>query len=512
MGRTKDHPLEPSLPLYSTDQIKRIEQRYSDTANGTYPLMERAGASVFHHLVRYWPKAKRVLVITGKGNNAGDGFIVARLAIERRLKVTLCYLESPSNLTGDALKAYQKMSHRSVSVVDYSNLDFANYDLVVDAMLGTGIKGKLREPYLSTIKQLNASPTPVLSVDLPTGLEADTGFVQSDAVNADMTVTMVGQKKGIYTGDAANYRGVVELSELDIPSELFEGEAESSILQSENWQSIKHNLKPRERAAHKGKFGHAIILGGHNGMGGASLLAATAAARSGSGLTSAWVGENAAVALNQYTPEVMASELNKSTFQALISAVNSDKKAFVIGPGLGQSDWSKDIMAKVIEHEIVRQSRQVWDADALNFLAKFDIKDKHNNQRIITPHPGEAARLLATDTLAISQDRYGAARELSKVYGGVCVLKGSGTIISDQHGVKKVCSVGNPGMSSGGMGDVLAGLIGGLLAQGFSLIDAATMGVCIHGEAADRAAGPHRYYRGMLASDLFNYFPALLNP
>jgi NAD(P)H-hydrate epimerase len=510
MVRKKEHPLKPSLALYSAEQIKQIEQRYSDSLNGTYPLMERAGASVFHHLLQKWPETKHILVVTGKGNNAGDGFIVARLATERRLKVTLCYLEKPSELTGDALRAYQKISHRSVKTVDYDRVDYANYDLVVDAMLGTGIKGKLREPYLSFIQKVNASPIPVLSVDLPTGLEADTGFVHSDAIHANMTVTMVGQKKGIYTGDSANYRGAVELSELDIPSALFE--QGHCRLYSQNWDSIKRKLKPREGASHKGLFGHSVIIGGQNGMGGASLLAATAAARSGCGLTSALVGEQAAQSLNQFTPEVMASGLSEESFSRQLSALKSSRLAFVIGPGLGQTDWSRSVIAEVSNNENVRMNLQVWDADALNFLAKFDDKDKRDNQRIITPHPGEAARLLNTDTLTISKDRYGAAQQLAKIYGGICVLKGSGTIISDEMGVQAVCPVGNPGMSSGGMGDVLAGLIGGLLAQGFEPMDAATIGVCVHGEAADRAAGPKRHYRGMLASDLFDYFPPLLNP
>jgi len=509
----KKHPLEPSVVLYSTAQIKDIEQRFAQQSSlGTYPLMEKAGAAVFHQITTNWRDARKILIITGKGNNAGDGFEVARLAAEQRLKVHLCQLVDASELKGDALKAYNRIPHQVISHLNANDVDFSKFDLIVDAMLGTGIVGKLREPYLSTIKRINSSNVPVLSIDIPTGVGADTGFVHNDAVHADLTTTFVGQKKGMYTGDAASYRGRVKLFELDIPNDFYE-KHEFHIF-SQNWHSSKYLLKPRKMTCHKGLFGHTVIIGGYQGMSGAAILASTAAARCGSGLISAWVAEPCAASLVNYTPEIMAVGVKESEIEAIISKESSSNKTIVIGPGLGQSSWAKTWLTTLSSDGNLTNTPQVWDADALNWLAKQEPshKNKRNPHRILTPHPGEAARLLGISTFSVNQDRYGTAQKIAEIYGGVCVLKGTGTIIADDKGFQVVCAVGNPGMASGGMGDVLAGIIGALLAQGFSLMNAAILGVCIHGEAADKAAGKGEYYRGLLASDLFEHLPRLLNP
>jgi len=509
----KKHPLEPSVVLYSTQQIKDIEQRFAEQSQlGTYPLMEKAGAVVFHQISSNWQDARKILIITGKGNNAGDGFEVARLAAEQRLKVHLCQLVDASELKGDALLAYNRIPHQVITHLHIDNVDFSAFDLIVDAMLGTGIVGRLREPYLSCIKRINSSNVPVLSIDIPTGVEADTGFVHNDAVHADLTTTFVGHKKGMYTGDAASYRGRVKLFELDIPNHFYE-KHEFHIF-SQNWHSSKHLLKPRKMTCHKGLFGHTIIIGGYRGMSGAAILASTAAARCGSGLTSAWVDEQCAASLVNYTPEVMAVGVKETEIEPLISEVLSNNKTIVVGPGLGQSTWANSWLSALSKNENSKSSKQVWDADALNWLAKQNTShpNKCNSQRILTPHPGEAARLLGISTFSVNQDRFGSAQKIAEVYGGVCILKGNGTIIADDKGFQVVCAVGNPGMASGGMGDVLAGIVGALLAQGLSLMNAAILGVCIHGEAADKAAGRKAHYRGLLASDLFEHLPGLLNP
>jgi len=509
----KKQSLPSSVALYSTEQIKMIEQKYAQhSASGTYPLMKKAGAAAFHHLELTWPDARRIIIVTGRGNNAGDGFIVAKLATERRFKVDLCSLVDPKELTGDAATAYRSIPHRAIQTIAIEDVKFSEYDLIVDAMLGTGIQGKLREPYLSAVKRINGNKTPVLAIDIPTGVEADTGFVYSEAIRATLTVTFVGQKKGMYTGDAANYRGRVQLSNLDIPSKFYDQHTFHLI--SQNWHSLKNKLQPRENASHKGLYGHTIIIGGQKGMSGAAILAATSAAKSGSGLTTAWTSDVCAQALNCHTPEVMALAINQDEILQQLSILGGSSQVFVVGPGLGQEDWCALWIEAISKHKQLRESPQIWDADALNRLAELDDNhiNKYNAHRILTPHPGEAARLLQTSTHAIGKDRYAAALEIARRYGGVCILKGAGTIISDKNGFQVVCPVGNPGMASGGMGDVLAGLVGGLLAQKFSLMDAATLAVSIHGEAADLAAGPREYYRGLLASDLFKHFPALLNP
>jgi hydroxyethylthiazole kinase-like uncharacterized protein yjeF len=505
--------LPSSVALYSTQQITEIEQSYANNISGsTFPLMQRAGRAAFNLLQRKWPEAKKILIVTGKGNNAGDGFVLARLAVESRFKVTLCALVEPLETSGDALTAWHEIPHRAIHLLPVNQLRFSEFDLIVDAMLGTGIKGPLREPFHSVIKHINGNKVPVLALDIPTGVEADTGFVNSEAVKATSTITFVGHKRGMYTGDAALYRGQVWLDSLQIPETIFD--QHTFHLSSQNWHSTMHKLKPRSVVAHKGNFGHTIIIGGAEGMAGAAVLASTSAAKSGSGLTSAWTGENAAAALNHITPEVMAKATEVSDIEEQLNQIAEKEVTLVVGPGLGKNDWAQHWVDSISARPRLCEANQIWDADALNLLAELDSRhpNLYNSHRILTPHPGEAARLLNTTVDNIARDRFAAAHSIATRYGGVCILKGAGTIISDEKGFQVVCAVGNPGMASGGMGDVLAGLVGGLLAQKYSLMDAAVLAVSIHGEAADRAAGPKMRYRGLLAKDLLNHFAALLNP
>ncbi len=506
-------PLQPAVALYSADQIKQIEKSYAaEVDDGMFQLMQRAGSAAFKLLSMQWPESRRILILAGKGNNAGDGFVVAKLAAEKRLKVTLCCIEAEQTLCGDAKRAYEQMPKRVINPIEPSQLSYEDYDLIIDAMLGTGLKGGLKGAYLSCINSANVSGLPILSIDIPTGLEADTGFVYSDAIKAAYTVTFVGYKKGLYTGASANFRGQVKLAKLNIPDEYFD--QGPFHLFSQNWHSIKHRLKPRPVACHKGMFGHTIIIGGNQGMAGAAILASNASARSGSGLTSAWVAADCAASIVNHTPEVMAKGVALNQIESMVKTIEKQATTFVIGPGLGGDEWAQAWVDCLSNSVKTRDSAQVWDADGINLLANMRSADinYHNHHRILTPHPGEAARLLKTSTYSIEQDRFAAAQAIVDRYGGVCVLKGNGTIIVDQKGFQAVCPVGNPGMAAGGMGDVLAGIIGALLSQGHSLMDAAVLGVCIHGEAADRAAGPKGYYRGLMASDLFAHFNRLLNP
>ena len=496
--------LEAGIALYTAAQIRDIELSYAQKSeHGTYPLMEKAGASVYHLIKSHWPEARRILILTGNGNNGGDGYIVARLAALDRLKVSLCNFCAPEKLKGDAKVAFDKLPKSGLSLLAWQDIELAKYDLIVDAMLGTGIKGTLRAPFDRVIKSINQVDIPVIAVDIPSGLEADTGNVSSDAVQATMTITFIGHKRGLYTGEAANYRGAVKLADLDIPESCYQSHEFNVV--AENWKSVSHNIKPRNLASHKGNYGRCLMIGGANGMVGAAILASTAAARCGSGLTSAWL-ENGAESLVGYTPEVMA--VNRSANEVndnQIEGVNS----LVVGPGLGKSDWGTDWMAFIANSQTAKMINKVFDADALNWLA---LNPNQDPMRILTPHPGEAARLLGISTQEVNQNRFEAAQNIAAKYAGICVLKGAGTIICDASGMLIVCPVGNPGMASGGMGDVLSGIIGAFVAQGFSLLQAAILGVCVHGEAADRVAGPRHLYRGMLASDLISQLPQLVNP
>ncbi|MBV1907834.1 MAG: NAD(P)H-hydrate dehydratase [Kangiellaceae bacterium] len=507
------HSLPSAVALYSTEQIKTVESNFaSDNVHGTWQLMEKAGKAGFSQLQQQWPTARKIIVVTGKGNNAGDGFIVAKLAAEQRIKVDLCCLVESDELSRDARKAFLSIPRRALKRVSIEQVKFSEYDVIVDAMLGTGINGPLREPYLSVVERINLNAIPVLSIDIPTGVEADTGFVHSNAIKADSTVTFVGHKKGIFTGDAVNYRGKVKLSSLQISERHYQAQTIQSF--SHNWHSLKKKLKPRAVSSHKGSHGHTLVIGGKPEYAGAAVLAAWSAAKSGSGLTSAWVSENSARALNVRLPVVMAQTVDKAEIPQMLVKLEAINRTLVVGPGLGRESWAEEWIGGLSKTDKVRNFQQVWDADALYWLSIMNKSDinRINPNRILTPHPGEAAQLLNTSTHQINRDRYSAAQQIAEEYGGICILKGAGTIISCNKGVQIVCPVGNPGMASAGMGDVLAGLVGGLLAQKFSMMDAAALAVSIHGEAADRAAGPKEYYRGLLASDLLEYFPSLLNP
>ncbi len=505
--------LDVGIKLYTAEQVRLIEQNYAQTdPNGTYPLMERAGQAAFNLVKKHWPKAHNIVILIGKGNNGGDGFVLARLAAEHRYKVTLCLLCDESAIKGDAKIAFNKLPKIGIKTKSWQSLNFSNYDLIIDALLGSGIKGALREPFDQVVGLVNDAKTPVLAIDIPSGLEANSGTAFGLAIKADLTVTFIGLKRGLYTGDAAEYRGEVTLASLNVQKDHYQ-KANSSVT-AQNWRSLKHLLKPRSFTAHKGNYGHCVLVGGSKGMTGAMVLAAKASLRAGSGLTSVVV-EQGADSLVASQPEIMAQNVKFPTksFFDQFPKLNS----LVVGPGLGQDErgnqWMQFISEstnggnKIFGNKVF--GNKVFDADALNWLALNPNKDSN---RVLTPHPGEAARLLGCSISQINQDRFSACEQITQKYGGVCVLKGAGTIVGDEQGNIMVCPVGNPGMATGGMGDVLSGLIGGLMAQGFSLFNAAALAVCIHGEAADRAAGKSLLYRGMAASDLFEYFPALLNP
>ncbi len=493
-----------SETLYSVAQIRKIEQKQAENSQ-TYLLMEEAGKAAFKLMKKTWPDARKVLVLSGRGNNGGDGYVLARLATQERYKATLCQLSAEDKIQGDALIALNRLPHSGLNKCSWSSVDVDDYDVIIDAMLGTGVKGALREPYIKIIEQVNCSKTPVLSIDIPSGVEADSGYVDSIAVKAQVTATFVGHKKGLFTGQSSNFTGKVRLFPLGIQQKCYPDE--KSLVIAENWNSIKSRLKPRLPATHKGDYGHCLIIGGAKGMTGAAVLAASAAARTGSGLVSAYL-QDYAETLITVRPEVMAKNVALAAIKSQLAQL-SRISALVIGPGLGQSEWSACWMDGLYHSDFNVELPKVIDADGLNWLSHYPNFD---TQRILTPHPGEAGRLLGISSDEVNRDRFAASYAIAEKFGGVCILKGSGTIISQVGKPQIVCPVGNPGMASGGMGDVLSGIVGALLAQGFSLLDAALLGVCLHGEAGDRVAGPDKLYRGMLASDLIQFLPLLMNP
>jgi len=461
-------------------------------------LMERAGTAAFNALVAHWPEARCITILCGIGNNAGDGFVVARLAAEAGLQVVVLQLGDVSRLNGDALQAQQRLEEVSLESVPFSIGGLFDCDVIVDAMLGTGLDRPVEGDFSQAIDAINCSGLDVLALDLPSGLQADTGQVLGRAVRAQLTITFIGVKQGMLTAAGPDCCGDIKFDDLGIPQQLFT-HCEANVSRID-YASLKYYFDVRERASHKGQFGHVLVIGGDHGMLGAVSMAALAAARSGSGLVSIATRADHAAMISAAQPEIMAHAVED---EADLKKLLTKASVVAIGPGLGGSDWSLRMLALALDFS----GPLVVDADALNLLSQEPEKKEN---WVLTPHPAEAARLLGIQTLDVQQDRFTMVRRIQQRYGGVCVLKGVGTLISDESGEILLCNEGNPGMASAGMGDVLTGVIAALLAQHFEPLVAAQLGVCLHARAGDLAAAEGE--RGLMATDLLWPIRQLVNP
>ena len=482
--------------LYRAAQVRKLDQ-IAIVEHGIpgITLMEHAGAAAWQALRAVWPAARRITVVCGSGNNAGDGYVLARLARAQDCTVRVMLLANPAQLTGDAATAARGLPATGIACETFSPQRLADSDVIVDALLGTGLDRPISGAYLDAIQALNQSRRDILSLDIPSGLHADSGQVMGAAVKAHTTVTFIGLKAGMFTGSGPEYSGQVIFSDLDVPADIYTGiKPCASRIQSAE-------LARRARDAHKGDFGHVLVIGGDYGYAGAVRMAGEGAARAGAGLVSIATRREHALAIPAAVPELMAWGVDVARD---LDTMLERATVIAIGPGLGQSAWGLGMLGKVLE---CRQP-VVADADALNLLAREPL---HSDNWVLTPHPGEAARLLDSTTRAVQDDRYGAAAELRRRYGGVIVLKGCGTIIADEAGELAVCAAGNPGMAAGGMGDVLTGVIAGLLAQGLGKGAAARTGVYLHARAGDAAAAAGGE-RGLRASDLMPWIQRFANP
>lgn len=489
-------PDAQTRPLYSARSSRAIDRRIAEKHGVPgLTLMRRAGEAAFQVLRMRWPEARALRVLCGGGNNGGDGYVVARLGLQAGWTVRVAALVEPARLKGDALAAFREFAAAGGAVAaELPDTDAAE-EIWVDALLGTGLNRDVGGAYAAAIDRVNAGGRPVLSLDIPSGLSADTGAPLGRAVRADATVTFVVPKPGLFTGQAADFCGELWLADLDAPPAAFKDEPPAAFLLPLSPPALPR----RARCAHKGHFGHVLIVGGDHGYSGAARLAAEAAARSGAGLVSVATRASHAALLNLARPELMVHGVERPEQLApLLAKVN----VAAVGPGLGHSEWAHALFAAALESG----KPLVLDADALNLLAQAP---QRRDDWVLTPHPGEAARLLETTSAAVQSDRLAAAAELKARYGGVIVLKGAGTLILGADGTPRICPAGNPGMASGGMGDVLTGVIAALLAQGWSLSDAATLGVRLHAAAADRAAAGGE--RGLLAGDVVEHLRETVN-
>ncbi|MGH8299112.1 MAG: NAD(P)H-hydrate dehydratase [Steroidobacteraceae bacterium] len=478
------------VSLYSTTQVRALDAYAIETLGVPgYTLMKRAGEAALRFLRTRFPVAHRIVVVCGAGNNAGDGYVLARFAQAAGLTVTTLAATSPDRLRGDAGQAYEDLRASGVQVQPYAPERLAGGEVIVDALLGTGLRGAARAEIARVIRDINSSGRPVLAVDVPSGLDSDTGVPLGDTVRADCTVTLVGLKTGLFIGEGPEFAGTVFFDDLEISPGPAGGPAPriERILES----AIQHALPRRARSSNKGDFGRVLIVGGGVGMPGAVRLAGEACLRVGAGLVTVTVAPENVPAISAGRPELICLPLADA---AGLAEPAERADVIAIGPGLGRTPWARSALDAVL-----RSGKPlVVDADALNIIA--ESAGPARGDWVLTPHPGEAARLLGMQTREIQHDRLAALDRLVGRYHGTVVLKGAGTLVGAPARTPALCERGNPGMATAGMGDVLTGTIAGIFAQCRDAWLAARVGVLVHAMAGDAAARSGE--RGLLAGDV----------
>ncbi|MBJ6137216.1 NAD(P)H-hydrate dehydratase [Marinobacter litoralis] len=498
-----------SLPeaLYSADSVRAMD-RYLIDEQGIdgFDLMQAAARAGFRQLRKRWPSPASLLVLCGAGNNGGDGYLIAANAQRHGIFVECIAVATSAKLSGDALKAFEVASREGVPITEISDMPegrlqekLAAADVVVDAMLGTGVTGAPRAPFSEVIRAVNEAMRPVLAVDLPSGLDASTGAAEGDVLQAELTVTFIGTKIGLYTGGGPAVCGNVVFEPLATREQL-SGCPEQPVARLAHWRDCRTAFPSRPRNAHKGHFGHVLIVAGESGYGGAGIMAAEAASRAGAGLVSlATRPEHVTAALVRCPSVMVRGVVHGSELTALIEQAD----VIVCGPGIGKSAWGQQMLQQVLDSAKPR----VLDADALNMMATRAAIP--SNQHVLTPHPGEAARMLGCSVAEIEADRLAAAQKIQRIWGGVVLLKGAGTVIATNSAAPVVVAGGNPGMATGGMGDVLSGMLGAFMGQltdiGWASVVAASAHLAAGGRAAERLG-----YKGVLPTDVIQDLPFVL--
>lgn len=487
------------LAVHSAAQVRALDRHAIDDLHiPSYTLMTQAGEAALVSLRSCWPSKQRVTVVCGPGNNGGDGYVLGRLARAVRIDVTVVALTDTAQLRGDARRAHDDFVAAGGVVHEWSEACLENAEVVVDAIFGTGLSRTLDPVMIERIAAINECGVPILALDIPSGLDSDTGAVWGAAIVAERTLSFIGLKLGFYLGEGPNHTGIVLFDDLDLPPGATSFVEPSALRIGEH--SLADLLPRRRRTTHKGQQGSVLVIGGGIGMAGAARMAGEAALRAGAGLVTVATWPDNVASITASRPELMCRGVaNADDLEPMIERAD----ILAIGPGLGRDSWSQELLDKAL----LSDKPTVIDADALNLLSHAP---RANSKWILTPHPGEAGRLLGISTAEVQCNRLQSARELAKRFAGTVVLKGAGTLVVSGDCLPYICDQGNPGMASPGMGDVLTGVIAGIAAQTADLPGAARVGVLVHAMAGDMAA--RRGERGLLATDLFGYLPTCVNP
>ena len=476
--------------VYTTDECRELDRLAIEEHDiPGFTLMQRAGAFVFTTIQDRWPGIRSLRVVAGSGNNAGDGYIVATLAHQAGIETEVQQVGAPKRLRGDALLAWQQLQEHQVSTTS----NFARADVIVDALLGTGARGALSSAYQDAITQINSSGEPVVAIDVPSGVDASSGgLLTENPVKAELTSMFIGAKLGLFTGPGLRFRGDLVFTDLGIPPQVYHRVPGVPLLDTTSKRPV---LLPRDPLAHKYQFGHVVIVGGDHGMGGAVILAAESALRSGAGLVTVLTRHEHVPAVLAKRPEVMVIGIDES---ADLSSYLARADVLAIGPGLGQTSWGHTLLGTALALEL---DRFILDADALRILKSQRWTVPPGS--IFTPHPGEAAFLSERTTPEVQADRPACVKELSHEYGCTVILKGPGSLVAS-HG--QLCSVSqfvNASLATAGSGDVLTGIAAAVYARVGEPVQAAEAAVSIHGASGARALRENPT-RSLIASDLID--------
>ena len=520
------------MKVVTAAEMHQIDQ---DTIEGIgipgIVLMETAGSAIVRAIEQSYPTCQRIGILIGKGNNGGDGLVIARQLAHAGRDVHLCLVSPPESFTGEAeinLQIAKNLGLRIETILTDTafygtGIGFptalASCELLVDAIFGTGLRGTVRNPIAIVIKTINNLSIPILSVDLPSGLDADTGHPLGTCVQADRTVTIGLPKRGLLVHPGAELAGKLEVVDIGFPEQVVDAQGIKV-----NWTTtaeVSHWVPPRPSASHKGTYGRVLIVAGSTGMTGAAALASEAALRTGAGLVTLATPKHLNPILEGLLPEVMTlplvetevGSLSVSATSAILEFAEKTKSVLAIGPGLSQHP---DTVALV--HQLVRENREqklgrrmVVDADGLNALSHTpEIISLLDSEAVLTPHPGEMARLTSTPVPSLEADRIRTAQQFASEHNLTLVFKGAPTVTGLPNGDVWINATGNAGMATGGMGDVLTGIIAGLMAQGHASETAAVLGVYLHGVAGDIAAEAFGMH-GLIASDVLKAVPKAIS-
>ncbi len=506
------------MNLYTASQTRELDRIAIEEFG--YPgsmLMQRAGERAFVAITQKYSDVRSIVVLCGPGNNGGDGYVVADCAI--RLGFNVVIVRSAAPVTEDAMEVCARYLEHGGTIIDCRphlaglNTDkpdpsgdhvdreiagrIAGADLVVDGLLGTGLDRAPEGVIAGLIELTNHASAKVLALDVPSGLNSDNGHAYTPCIKAETTITFIGRKLGCFTGQGKACCGDLVFESLELPDAvLTKVKPRARVI-------APLTFAPRSSTTHKGNCGNIVVAGGNKGMLGATLLSGKAALRCGSGLVTVLSTKQHLDQPALNCPELMsACYSNTNKCSESVQNLLNQCDVIVVGPGLGQSPWSRSMYQFVMTYE----KPIVVDADGLNLLAVSPVK---NHNRVLTPHPGEAARLLECSTAEIQHDRITAIVRIHEIYGGVCVLKGAGTLVYGGGDTIWLCDRGNSGMSTAGMGDVLSGVIGSLLGSGLNLLDATKTAVWLHSAGADRIAA-RMHPPSLLASDVISVLPEML--